>query len=720
VGDEMGLIAWLPFSEQRENNNGIMEEVFSVNNQRIVRENGEVVPTEQKLVLWPSEDSLARMADGGVRAPIRERDLVTKMNFDWAFNSDELLINLNMADNEINKNSIFITVRNVEDLNGNRTVSPTMWQVFVNKNTLLWDDEDIYDELYYGLSEDIHTIPVRIRNTSGRRHQFSIEGLPDWLTVDRPYGSIDPQESLTLNLSVDSRTLAVGTYSEIIYLSDEDGLSEPLKVRIDVKALCPWYGVDVNEYDRQMTLCAQVMIDGIFMTNPDDIVVAMAGDTVVGYAHVSPDLSGGGSYIYMTIYGSQSTEGRQLRFCVWQAATGHAYNLSSYEPILFQSDAIVGLPPQEPVLLYSNSSSVQYFELLRGWNWISFCIAPENQGSLVMSGHFDVGDQIKEAYSRRFVEWDGQRWRGTLTNVDYHQVYLVYCSSPHYGVQVAGQRLTTAQQRTITLRQGWNSLPYLLMSPASVTDALADYIDHVSVGDLVKSQDAFAYFSANQHWVGSLTAMRPGEGYFLKRLAEGEVPFTYHGTRNNKKGLSTLSPQPSALSHSTMTMIAATEEPVDRVLAYVGDKLVATAEPIDSLYFITIPADEAGVVTFALESKEFGLQPSAFSLQTSPDAHYGTPEQPVLLSLATDATAAVTAYPTVFTDQVTFYLNENQNQNDKIGVTLTDALGRQVLQQEKIQNSEFTIQNLKDLPSGVYFATVKYNDNVTTIKLIKK
>lgn len=114
------------------------------------------------------------------------------------------------------------------------------------------------------------------------------------------------------------------------------------------------------------------------------------------------------------------------------------------------------------------------------------------------------------------------------------------------------------------------------------------------------------------------------------------------------------------------------------------------------------------------------VQPSAFSLQTSPDAHYGTPEQPVMLSLATDASAAVTAYPTVFTDQVTFYLNENQNQNDKIGVTLTDALGRQVLQQEKNQNSEFTIQNLKDLPSGVYFATVKYNDTVTTIKLIKK
>ena len=725
MGDEMGLIAYLPFNEQRENENGIMEEVFSVNNQRIVKENGQVVPTEQKLVLWPSEDTLASMADGSVRAPIRERDLVSKMNFDWAFNNDELLINLNMADNEINKNTLFITVRNVEDLNGNRTVSPTMWQVFVNKNTLLWDDDGIYDVIYYEYEDEIHTVDARIRNNSGRRHQFTIEGLPDWLTVDRPYGSIDPQESLTLTFSVDGRTLAVGTYSEIIYLIDEDGLSEPLKVRIDVKALCPWYGVEGGEYDRQMTLCGQVKIDGLYVTDPEDVVVAMAGDSVVGYAHVSPELSGGGSYVFMTIYGTQSTEGRQLRFRAWQAKTGHAYNLSSDEEVYFHSDAIVGLPPEEPVLLYSNSSAVQYFNLQSGWNWISFYIAPEDQGALVMNGHFDEDDQIKEANSRRFIEWDGQRWRGTLTNVDYHRVYMVYCHSPHYGVQVAGQRLTTDQQRTVTLKQGWNSLPYLQMAPASVTDALADYIEHVSVGDLVKSQDAFAYFSANQRWVGSLTAMRPGEGYFLKRLGDGEVSFTYHGTRNNKKGESHLSPFTSHLSPSlsTMTMIAATEVPVERVLVYVNGKQVTAAEPIDSLYFITIPADEAGVVTFALETSTSEILNSQISIPNSPDAHYGTLEQPVLLTLNSQLSTlnSVSAYPTVFTDQVTFFVNEElRMKNEEFSVTLTDALGRQVLHQEGILNSQFSILNLDDLPSGVYFATVNYNDNITTIKLIKK
>ena len=42
VGDEMGLIAYLPFAEMKENDNGIIEQVFSVNDQRVIQDlNGE-------------------------------------------------------------------------------------------------------------------------------------------------------------------------------------------------------------------------------------------------------------------------------------------------------------------------------------------------------------------------------------------------------------------------------------------------------------------------------------------------------------------------------------------------------------------------------------------------------------------------------------------------------------------------------------------------------
>ena len=51
-GDEMGLMAFLPFTERKENENGIMETVFSPNDQRIITDSqGKVVNKTIPLVL---------------------------------------------------------------------------------------------------------------------------------------------------------------------------------------------------------------------------------------------------------------------------------------------------------------------------------------------------------------------------------------------------------------------------------------------------------------------------------------------------------------------------------------------------------------------------------------------------------------------------------------------------------------------------------------------
>ena len=178
-----------------------------------------------------------------------------------------------------------------------------------------------------------------------------------------------------------------------------------------------------------------------------------------------------------------------------------------------------------------------------------------------------------------------------------------------------------------------------------------------------------------------------------------------------------------------MTLIAATEVPTERVFVYVGGKLAATAEPIDSLFFITIPADESGLVTFALQT-DTGILNSQFSIHNSPNAHHGTPKQPVLLTGVHGRTPLPTVYPTVFTDQINISVPEAGDQQPA-QFTLRDALGRVFLHktlnsQPKVgdrqwsQLSTLNSQLLESLPSGVYFATITYNNTVTTIKLIKK
>lgn len=200
VGDEMGLMAYLPFEAQKQNPNGVLELVFSVNDQRQFRdrESGEVIEKVVPLVLG-SQPSLADKADKTDFAPTSDKGLLGKLNFGWTFNQEELLINLKMQDNEINKQTIYITVRDVEDLHGNPMLSPASWVAFVDRSSLRWDLNTQSYHTYYGdKTNELGTDKCYqdiIINSTGKRHQFKIESLPDWLTAEPTYGSIDPMES---------------------------------------------------------------------------------------------------------------------------------------------------------------------------------------------------------------------------------------------------------------------------------------------------------------------------------------------------------------------------------------------------------------------------------------------------------------------------------------------------------------------------------------------
>ena len=729
-GDEMGLIAFLPFSEQKENSNGILEEVFSINNRRIVTQNGLVVNMVQPLIVTPDSAAIAAMADASDHAPARERDLLTKMNFDWSYNNDELLINLNMQDREINKNNVYITVRNVEDLNGNRTVSPTMWQVYVNKNILLWSDNILAATMYETTVNDLE-LSTDIQNISGRRHQYTIDGLPDWLTVDQAYGSSNPQEIIPVHFTVD-HNLAVGIYSEIVYLTDENGLSEPLKIMVEIKAQCPWGEANPNGYERQMTLRGQVMVDGVYDSDPNDIVAAMIGNDIVGMANVDFNGEAGTSYLYMTIYGNDLLQGQSLHFRLWQASTGRIYSLSSSMEVTYQNDSRVGLPPSAPVLLSTSANEVQNMDIEEGWNWISFYLKPDagNEiGDLLYNATpWNEEDQIKNVATMEFAEWDGEQWMGTLTRLDHKQMYMMRTGSKHYNTLLAGRRLTSETDRTIPLHQGWNVFPYLLGSTENLTNAMADYIEHVSVGDIIKSQTAFAVYSENERWEGSLKALTPGQGYLLHRQAADTVNFTFRASRSSKgmKNEELRMKNEELRPGTNMTVIAAVKgvENGGLLSAYVEGQPIGSAEPMevngDMLYFLTLGTDQRGELSFTLEQDGVATQLSTLNsqLSTVPNRHIGTLADPVVLS---PLTSQVTAYPIPFTDQVTFFLNEElRMKNEELSVTICDALGRVVLQQEGILNSQFSILNLEELHAGVYFATINNNGTLTTIKLIKK
>ena len=252
---------------------------------------------------------------------------------------------------------------------------------------------------------------------------------------------------------------------------------------------------------------------------------------------------------------------------------------------------------------------------------------------------------------------------------------------------------------TVTLKGNgaWSPLPCLLSETTYITDALAGYYDNATPGDLIKSHDRFAVFSANKHWEGNLKSLRPGEGYLFRRLAQGDVnvPFFNQSVTpqqtmakaNANANANAAFTNPQAATN--MTMIAAIEGLEDEEMrgleVYINDELVGVAEPLslevrageELFYFLTIQSDIAGELRFKLEDgTPLSLERVKSSARSivrgtvvehpgerllyEPDSHWGSLEEPLILTPANK----VNAYKIIENNNVLIIRN-----NEKYDVT---------------------------------------------------
>ena len=649
-GDEMGLVAYLPFNEMKENANGIYEQIFSINDQRVYRtSDGTVVDKKVPLVL---EDISTLSPDKSHYAPVQDMGKLTKMNFDWSFNHDELLINLNMLDREINKQTIFVTVRDVEDINGNPMTSPVTWTAFVDKNALKWEERTIKMYAIYGEETDGVEYITRVLNHSGKRHQYTIESLPDWLTVNAAYGSINPTEELYLIFTANT-DIAPGIYEDIVYVTDENGLSEPMKVELTIEALPPYEAVDEHKYPLNMSVCAQVKLnDTEYDTDPNDIVYAFYQNECVGMDHVSFNENTHKAKVFLTVYGEDAMNRKPIRFRLWRASTGRVYDLSTNRNVIFAHGFVYNCGDTDPLILTTFGSEVQMIDLEQGWNWISVNMDLTASGGLLSTcmtanDSWIEGDIIKNPNTRKFGTYDetSAEFMGTLDKLHYSQIYMVY-SQHENRMRIAGDLLPEDSMHVKVRGDGqWSMLPCLFNRTTPISEALASYFQKAQPGDIIKAHDRFAVFSEDKRWEGNLIALRPGEGYLFRRLGLGSVviPFYHQTTTPAPKKMSkqedaqsTLFSNPKAATN--MTMIAKIERSAvstqpSPIRVYVGDELAGVSEPIDSLYFITIQSDMSGSpVRFETENgTPLTIFNNPSSVHYAPDAHHGSLLEPVIL-----------------------------------------------------------------------------------------
>lgn len=617
-GDEMGLIAYLPFATQQLSDNGRLELRYSPYNARIFRdENGQEVDKKQLLLLADA----ATMIDKSDYAPIRDYSPRTHYNFAWACNNDELMINLKMLDKEINKQNIFITLRNLEDLNGNRMLNPISWTVYVDKNQLRWSQNEITVNTQRNSSEKFD---LTISNTGGTTRQYQLTSLPSWLTAVPASGTLSPQATQTIHFTI-AEGMNIGEHTEYIYLQDDQDLVERLLLTVKVESVCPWEA-DSKDLPMSMSLIGQVLLtngnDTTYDTDTNDIVAAFIGNHCVGTSHITYDDATLDNHVYMTIYGNAEMQQQAVQLRLWQASTGKIYLLNTSIPLTFEHKRCYGCDENGPVLLTTSERKIQQLSLDGGWNWTSLHLKPtygtDINRMLSTRAEWTAGDMVKDPIGRSYSQYQaaaGDRpaaWYGTLCRFNYRCIYMFYTDT-QVSPEIEGEPLTE-QDRTLRLFAGWNVLPYLLEKNLPLSEAMADYLSNAKAGDVLKSKDRFAVFSASSKWEGNLTYMEPGQGYLLYRKGE-PCTFTYYNYSTSlPRNIRAKATEPALLftnrASSNMSLIATLADwqgETDNLIlsAYAGSRLAGRVDvhPTDSLplFFLTIGSEQPASIRFVLE-----------------------------------------------------------------------------------------------------------------------
>jgi hypothetical protein len=156
-----------------------------------------------------------------------------------------------------------------------------------------------------------------------------------------------------------------------------------------------------------------------------------------------------------------------------------------------------------------------------GWNWVSFNLGVSHQPSVTLKGVKDNIVQVKD--HTRFLTYDANYgFVGSLDSILSSTAYLVKLKSTDT-LKIIGKPIDL-NNTVLNLKKGWNAISYLPQKSLDVDKALENIIKRD--GDLIKSQNQFAMYLNGTGWVGSLTYMHPGLGYYLKS-DYGVQSFTY-------------------------------------------------------------------------------------------------------------------------------------------------------------------------------------------------
>ena len=606
TGEESGLAAYYPFERQRLSGSGVLETVtvdtcMTVNGSGLAATYNGSTPTF-------IEDAPS----------LRAKPVEVNVGFYFTASDNKIVLSITEKPDRIEGCTLNFKVKEVYDDNGN-ICDPICWQSLVSRNPLSWRTESNTAAQYADAQIDAKQklgastqLTAYIVNRGSTAQAWHIDGLPSWLTVSAEEGTLDPQSEETLTLTV-SPACPTGRHNVNLYVVNADGMSAVMTVNVKVDGDAPQWSVDASKYETSMNLIGMLAIDGTLSTDNDDIVGAFINGECRGVAHPTYNARYDNYFILMDIYANASEKGQQVDFRVYDASADCTLpRIASSKDVVFQANELYGTY-KVPVMFTSLPYIEQTLSLVEGWNWTSLAVMPdENNVQSVFANSEDFIDVVKSKTASA-VRYDNA-WEGKDFAMNTSEMYKVKALNAAT-MSLFGTKLND-EQRTVSVRQGWNWIAFNAMQPIDINDALAGASPQN--GDLVKGKQGFAIFDGYE-WNGSLATLMPGQGYMYRTTASGTRSFRYPETTlrryvSEREGINDdaeatrlpeiFTPVDDALYAGNMTVVAqVTYEGAPlanvEVGVFVSDEC-RTHEYSDAngIVYLTIPGDRADNLGF--------------------------------------------------------------------------------------------------------------------------
>ncbi len=655
-----------------------------------------------------------------------------KLDLNYVINGDELIIEPTVSDWAVLEGQILdITVHEMFDNANNRQESPITWTAYIQKNEVDWFVEDyihVVDLIKY--KDDEKTFEITLVNNGGTTEQFSILNTPNWLHLDVSSGVLSPDSKRIITATID-KELGAHVYNETLYLETDYGHNQILPLNLRVLEQEPDWSVNPNDFTSSSNIIGRIKVDGIFSDDKYDRIGVFHNDEVRGVANLQYDESYKQYYIYLTIYsnvgkvddsGSDGVE--NLTFKIWDASNGKVLEstIDGALSIPYKLNDVIG-NLVNPKLFENTSAIEQQISFNEGWSWISFNVQDYNFNDInELTKHMSLktNDRIistAPVKTEMFTENFG--WDGTISatgGLSADNMYKVYLSKDQ-SLKIKGS-LVNRNNWTFSITKDWNWLPFTLPSNVLLNDALANY--QASTNDVIKSQNLFAIYDANNGWIGSLQYLEDGKGYMLQSGIEQEFnyPSSYAKKAFKSNSQKNIISEFSKYSN-TMNAIVLLPEEYDELLVLNSKNEIRGESKTKTfggkkLCFITIYGEGLDDLEFFLKNDK-NLKPTSKKFNFNKNTLLGTFKKPIDLR---EHKYDFRVSPNPFKNELSIKINVEDEQVSTI--LLFSTTGQQVYEKEfnlNKGNNSLTIN--PSISNGVYLLHYISNNETIIKKIIK-